>query len=52
MIELRILEKVAKEVGHGIPIQELFDLVIGTSTGILRTVTSRSDACWAQAKML
>ncbi|KAI9883473.1 MAG: hypothetical protein M1823_004763 [Watsoniomyces obsoletus] len=33
VIELRILKKVLKEVGHDIPIQELFDLVIGTSTG-------------------
>ena len=29
-----ILKKIVSEVGFGIPIQELFDLVIGTSTGM------------------
>jgi hypothetical protein len=29
-----ILKKMVDEVGFGIPIQELFDLAIGTSTGI------------------
>ncbi|KAM0227446.1 hypothetical protein ACHAP5_012176 [Fusarium lateritium] len=33
IIELVILSKIEKEVGLGIRIQELFDLVIGTSTG-------------------
>jgi patatin-like phospholipase/acyl hydrolase len=30
---LAILQNVVREVGHGIPVQELFDLVIGTSAG-------------------
>lgn len=29
-----ILRKIVDEVGFGIPIQELFDLAIGTSTGM------------------
>jgi hypothetical protein len=29
-----ILKKIVDEVGFGIPIQELFDLAIGTSTGM------------------
>lgn len=33
IIELMILQKVLDQVGFGIPIQELFDLAIGTSTG-------------------
>ncbi len=33
IIELTILRQIIEEVGHGIPIQELFDLAIGTSTG-------------------
>jgi len=33
IIELRILRAILAEVGHSIPIQELFDLVYGTSTG-------------------
>ncbi|KAH7382108.1 hypothetical protein BKA64DRAFT_713345 [Cadophora sp. MPI-SDFR-AT-0126] len=33
ILELMILRKVVNEVGLGIPIQELFDLAIGTSTG-------------------
>lgn len=32
-MELCILQKIVAEVGFGIPIQELFDLAIGTSTG-------------------
>lgn len=28
-----MLDALEKQVGYGIPIQELFDLVIGTSTG-------------------
>lgn len=33
IIELRILKEVVAEVQHDIPIQELFDIAIGTSTG-------------------
>ena len=33
ILELTILQKVVEEVGFDIPIQELFDLAIGTSTG-------------------
>lgn len=33
IIELCILQKVLEQVGHHIPIQELFDLAVGTSTG-------------------
>ena len=33
IIELVILQKILDEVGFDIPIQELFDLAIGTSTG-------------------
>ena len=33
ILELMILQKVLDEVGFDIPIQELFDLAIGTSTG-------------------
>ncbi|QDS72494.1 hypothetical protein FKW77_010061 [Venturia effusa] len=33
IIELCILKRVVDAVGHNIPIQELFDLAIGTSTG-------------------
>ena len=32
-MELYILDQLVEQVGHSIPIQELFDLVIGTSTG-------------------
>ena len=34
ILELVILQEIANAVGFGIPIQELFDLTIGTSTGI------------------
>lgn len=34
MIQLSILEEILQQVGHNIPIQELFDLAIGTSAGI------------------
>ena len=33
ILELMILQKVLDEVGFDIPIQELFDLAIGTCTG-------------------
>ena len=33
ILELVTLQKVLDEVGFDIPIQELFDLAIGTSTG-------------------
>ena len=33
ILELVVLQKVLDEVGFGLPIQELFDLAIGTSTG-------------------
>ena len=33
ILELIILQKIVDEVGFDIPIQELFDLAIGTSTG-------------------
>lgn len=33
ILELTILQKIVDEVGFDIPIQELFDLAIGTSTG-------------------
>lgn len=33
ILELAILQKVVDEVGFDLPIQELFDLAIGTSTG-------------------
>jgi hypothetical protein len=33
VVELEFLSELQKEVGFGIRIQELFDLVIGTSTG-------------------
>ena len=34
MVELKILARIQEEVGFGIKIQDLFDLVIGTSTGM------------------
>lgn len=33
MLELCILETLMDTVGFGIPIQEMFDLVLGTSAG-------------------
>lgn len=33
ILELVILQKLLDEVGFDLPIQELFDLAIGTSTG-------------------
>lgn len=33
IVELALLQAIEKEVGLGITINELFDLVIGTSTG-------------------
>ena len=33
ILELKILQAILEEVGFGLPIQELFDLAIGTSTG-------------------
>lgn len=33
VVELAILSTIEKEIGFGIPIQEMFDLVVGTSTG-------------------
>ena len=33
IIELVIVQGIMDKVGHGIPIQELFDLAVGTSTG-------------------
>ena len=33
MVELALLQDIMRHVGFNIPIQELFDLVIGTSTG-------------------
>ena len=38
-MELSILARIEKEIGLGIPIQDLFDLVIGTSTGELQSFT-------------
>lgn len=39
MVELCILDQLLREIGHGIPVQELFDLAIGTSTGKLSSVS-------------
>lgn len=36
ILELVILQKLLDEVGFDLPIQELFDLAIGTSTGRLK----------------
>jgi hypothetical protein len=33
IIQLEILREIVKKVDYNIPVQELFDLVIGTSTG-------------------
>jgi len=33
IVELMILTRLIEEIGFSIPIQQLFDLVIGTSTG-------------------
>ncbi|KAE8443409.1 hypothetical protein EG329_001890 [Mollisiaceae sp. DMI_Dod_QoI] len=33
IVELTILKAIMEKVGHNIPIQELFDVVVGTSTG-------------------
>lgn len=35
ILEILILAKIEREVGYDIPIQDLFDLVVGTSTGQL-----------------
>ena len=35
VLELRILREILRQVGHDIPVQELFDLAVGTSTGIV-----------------
>lgn len=35
ILEILVLEKIEQEVGYDIPIQDLFDLVVGTSTGEL-----------------
>jgi len=40
IIELVILEAILGKVGHGIPVQELFDVIVGTSTG---ETLSKSD---------
>lgn len=37
ILELAILKEVVNAVGHDIPIQELFDLALGTSTGMVRS---------------
>ena len=36
IIELAILEQVERRVGLGMPIRDLFDLIVGTSTGQFR----------------
>jgi hypothetical protein len=35
IIQLEILESIASRVGHNIPIQEFFDIIVGTGTGEL-----------------
>ncbi len=39
IVELAILSRIEKVIGLGIPIQDLFDLVIGTSTGTVIILT-------------
>lgn len=41
VVELRILGELMREIGYQIPIQELFDLVVGTSTGEHSDVSMR-----------
>jgi len=48
ILELTILQKVVDEVGFDLPIQELFDLAIGTSTGGL-TRSFRTSCPWSDA---
>ena len=43
MVELKILFRIQEEVGFGIKIQDLFDLVIGTSTGMFQGDKERGD---------
>lgn len=38
VVELKILFRIQEEVGFGIKIQDLFDLVIGTSTGMFSEI--------------
>lgn len=44
IVELAILAEVESQVGLGIPIQDLFDLVIGTSTGTNDLLPSKLDS--------
>ena len=37
IVELVVLEAIMKRVGHDLPVQELFDLIMGTSTGKYHT---------------
>ena len=45
-MELVMLRRIESEVGFDIPVQELFDLAIGTSTGmdLLIVHSSRADS--------
>jgi patatin-like phospholipase/acyl hydrolase len=54
IVELALLQALEKEVGLGVPISELFDLVVGTSTGTLHEcgkIVSYTD-CSRQAASL
>jgi patatin-like phospholipase/acyl hydrolase len=37
IVELVVLEAIMKRVGHNLPVQELFDVIMGTSTGKCNT---------------
>lgn len=37
IVELVVLEAITKRVGHNLPVQELFDVIMGTSTGQFHT---------------
>ena len=42
IVELVVLEAIMKRVGHDIPVQELFDVIMGTSTGKCHTSVWRA----------
>lgn len=44
IIQLEILQSIAARVGHSIPIQELFDIIVGTGTGELKSTTKYQDS--------
>ena len=48
IVELAILAQIERRVGLGVPVRDLFDLIVGTSTGkcFQKSVRLVGSTCW------